>query len=238
MRQSLYLLPGTMCDARLWQPMISALEVLSDIHFDFHFLTIAQKPTINDILDDIKQQLPDEKVVLLGFSLGGYLASAFLLKYPQLIEKLLVIANMPCALPEREMKERARAVAWIKRNGYAGIARKRILALLDKSAHHRNDIVSLIENMDKSLGQEALVHQLLATTKRENIFHQLALLNQKKYFCVGENDPLVSISSLTDFQQLDKNMTLTIFEQAGHMLPLEKPKALAHWLMGNLTNHT
>ena len=90
MRQSLYLLPGTMCDERLWQPMIIALERLGVNDVDFHFLTITQQPTIDDILDDIKQQLPDEKVTLLGFSLGGYLASAFLLKYPQLIKQLLL----------------------------------------------------------------------------------------------------------------------------------------------------
>ena len=234
MRQSLYLLPGTMCDERLWQPMIIALERLGVNDVDFHFLTITQQPTIDDILDDIKQQLPDEKVTLLGFSLGGYLASAFLLKYPQLIKQLLVIANMPCALPAKEIKERSRAVAWIKRNGYAGIAQKRILALLDKSAHHRTDIVSLIDEMDKSLGQEVLVHQLLATTRREDIFHKLARLNHNKYFCVGENDPLVSTSSLADFQQCDKNMSLSIFDNAGHMLPLEKPEQLAKWLIAIL----
>ncbi|MDO6446543.1 alpha/beta hydrolase [Colwellia sp. 1_MG-2023] len=237
MRQSIYLLPGTMCDTRLWQPMIASLKKLEVNEIDFHFLTIAPKPTIDGIVDDIKQQLPNEKVTLMGFSLGGYLASALTLKYPQMVKRLLVIANMPCALPANEIKERSRAVAWIKRNGYAGIAQKRILALLDKSAHHRNDIVSLIDKMDKSLGQDVLVHQLLATTKREDIFPKLALLDQKKHFCVGENDPLVSITSLADFQQQDKNMTLAIFKHAGHMLPLEKPDEVANWLTNILVNH-
>jgi 2-succinyl-6-hydroxy-2,4-cyclohexadiene-1-carboxylate synthase len=229
-RQSLYLIPGTMCDHRLWDSFISALELVRPNYFDFHFVTIAQKNTIDDIVDDIRQQLPRQKIHLLGFSLGGYLASAFALKFPELIDSLYVVSNMPCALPDKEIKERSRAVAWIKRNGYSGISQKRILALLDKSAHQRKEVVSLIKEMDESLGQDVLVHQLLTTTKREDIFIELEKLTLNKYFCVGRNDHLVSVEALTKLQLLDKHMKLSIIENAGHMLPLEKTDALAQWL--------
>lgn len=229
-RQSLYLLPGTMCDTRLWQPLRSALELIRPDYFDFHYLTIANKATIHDIVEDIKLQLPNEGVNLLGFSLGGYLASAFTLKYPEAIENLIVVSNMPCALPSIEIKERSRAVAWIKRNGYSGIPSKRIFALLDKSAHERQDIISLMKKMDESLGQEVLVHQLLATTKREDIFLALGKLPLQKHFCVGKNDHLVSVEALHNLQSLDKSMKLMILENTGHMLPLERPEALAQWL--------
>lgn len=229
-RQSLYLLPGTMCDNRLWSSLISSLTLLRPNYFDFHFLTISQKSTIDDIVDDIKLQLPCDKVNLLGFSLGGYLASAFALRYSSSIDSLFVVSNMPCALPDKEIKERSRAVSWINRNGYSGIPGKRILALLDNSAHDRKDIVSLIKEMDEYLGQEVLVHQLLTTTKREDIFKQLSQLPLNKYFCVGQSDHLVSVDALKTLQLSDKYMELSIIENSGHMLPLEKPTELAQWL--------
>ena len=229
-RQSLYLLPGTMCDNRLWDSFIAALELLRPNYFDLHFITISQKATIDEIIDDIKQQLPHEKVNLLGFSLGGYLASAFTLKYPEVIANLFVVSNMPCALPDKEIKERSRAVSWIKRNGYSGISKKRILTLLDESAQKRQDIILLIKDMDESLGTEVLTHQLLTTTKREDIFRELGLLPLNKHFCVGKNDHLVSVEALINMQLLDKNMKLSVIENSGHMLPLEKPNELAQWL--------
>lgn len=219
-----------MCDRRLWHSFIAALDLLRPNYFDYHFINIAQKPTIDKILEDIKQQLPSEKVNLLGFSLGGYLASAFALKYSKTIDNLFVVSNMPCALPDKEIKERSRAVAWIKRNGYSGIPQKRILALLDKSTHKNKEIIALIKDMDNSLGAEVLLHQLLATTKRKDIFKQLSQLPLKKYFCVGQNDHLVSVDALTDLQLIDKKMELSIIENTGHMLPLEKPQELAQWL--------
>lgn len=229
-RNSLYLLPGTMCDRRLWKSFIAELDLMRPDHFDFHFVNIGQKATIDEILEDIKQQLPNNKVHLLGFSLGGYLASAFALKYPESIDKLFVVSNMPCALPEQEIKERTRAVAWIKRNGYSGIPQKRILALLDKSAHQNPNIIDLIKDMDNTLGEEVLLHQLLVTTKREDIFKPLSQLPLSKYFCVGQNDHLASVEALTNLQTIDINMKLSIIENTGHMLPLEKSKELAQWL--------
>lgn len=227
----LYLLPGTMCDHRLWSAMSIEIEKLCPNHFEFHFLSIGTQTTIDGILQDIKQQLPNERITLLGFSLGGYLASAFSVKYPDLVEQLFVISNMPSALPEKEIKERSRTVAWIKEHGYKGIPQKRVLALLDKSAHENEKIIRLIKDMDNLLGQNTLMHQLMTTTKRENLFAKLSLLPFNKYFCVGQNDNLVSVNSLRELNELDKYMQLSIFENTGHMVPLEQPKQMAEWVI-------
>jgi 2-succinyl-6-hydroxy-2,4-cyclohexadiene-1-carboxylate synthase len=230
MKKNLYFLPGTMCDHRLWLAMINELEYLRPNEFQCHFLTISEQISIDAIIDAIKKQLPNEKVILVGFSLGGYLASAFTVKYPSQIKKLMVISNMPCALPEQEIKERSRTVAWIKQNGYRGIPLKRILALLDVTAQTNNDIISLIKEMDDALGEKTLLHQLLTTTKRQNLFMQLSQLPISKYFCVGRNDKLVPVSALDEFSVMDERMKIDVFDNAGHMLPLEKPKELANWL--------
>ncbi|MEW6989949.1 alpha/beta fold hydrolase [Colwelliaceae bacterium 6441] len=216
--------------------MINELETLAPHHFKCHFLTIAKKNTIDEILQDIKSQLPDEKVNLLGFSLGGYLASAFTVKYPFAVEQLFVVSNMPCILPDKEIKERTRTVAWINKNGYLGIPKKRIIALLDESAQTNSEIIALIKQMDDSLGQDTLIHQLLVTTKRENLFLQLSQLPLDKYFCVGDNDQLVSLDKLVEFDKQDHRMSLSIFNNTGHMLPLEKPEKLAFWLNSIVNN--
>lgn len=223
MTKHLYFLPGTMCDERLWVPMLQAFEARHKGAYQYHFLTIPSEQTIDEIIEKLNQQLPNEPFTLIGFSLGGYLASAFTVKYPEKIEKLIVLSNMPCALPEKEIKERSRTVAWVKKHGYKGIPTRRILPLLDKSCHSNDDIIETIKVMDATLGGDTLVHQLRATTMRENLFIALANLPVEQYYCVGRNDSLVSIQALENFTERGKKCSLLITESAGHMLPLEKP---------------
>ncbi len=234
MAKAIYLLPGTMCDSRLWQSFANELEVLSNVSYRFHYLTIANLATIDEIVDDIYHQLPKEKLTLVGFSLGGYLASAFAVKYPELIERLIIVSNLPRELPQAEIDERTRTVNWIKRHGYRGIPRKRILPLLDVSAQQNKAIIELIIDMDKMLGQSVLTHQLLATTKRQNLVDSLIALPLNKYFIVGENDNLVDVSFLRKMATVDQRMQLRVLENTGHMLPLEQPTLLAqafvNWL--------
>lgn len=215
-----------MCDTRLWQPMLS----LEEARFKPHFLTIHAGNSIDEIVQHIAIQLPNEPVKLLGFSLGGYLATAFAVRYPERVAELFVVANLPCALPADEVKERSRTVNWIKKHGYRGIPKKRILKLLASNAYDNSAVIELIIEMDKSLGGDVLMAQLRATTQRINLSKQLRSLPINKHFCVGREDTLVNLDDLRQLTLQDKNMHLTVFEQTGHMLPLEQPKAFSRWL--------
>lgn len=230
MSKPIFFLPGTMCDHRLWSDMAEEFNRLGRSSARFHYLAVAPLPTIDEILLEIKSHLPSMPVTVVGFSLGGYLANALAVKYPELIEKLIIIGNMPNVLPEAEIKSRKRTINWIQQNGYQGIPHKRVLAFLDASAHNNEKVINTIKAMDADLGGDTLVHQIMVTTKRENLSGKLITLPFKKYFCVGKNDHLVAFDALTNMVASDPNMTLTTFENTGHMLPLEQPKALAVWL--------
>ncbi len=230
MNKPIFFLPGTMCDHRLWADMAEAFNKLGGNSARFRYLSVAPLPTIDEVLLEIKSHFPSVPVTLVGFSLGGYLANALAVKYPELIEKLVIIGNMPNVLPDSEIKSRKRTVDWIQQNGYQGIPHKRVLAFLDASAHSNEKVIDTIKAMDADLGGDTLVHQIMVTTKRENLSSKLITTPFKKYFCVGQNDHLVAFGALTNMVASDPNMTLTTFENTGHMLPLERPKALADWL--------
>ncbi|GLX77679.1 alpha/beta hydrolase [Thalassotalea insulae] len=232
----IYFLPGTMCDQRLWSNLVEELEGLTANSFHYHFLTLARSQTIDEIVDDVKRQLPQRPIVLVGFSLGGYLASAFAVKYPHNIDKLVVLSNVPSALPQQEIKHRSRTISWIKRHGYNGIPTQRVLDLLAPSAHRNNAVIKLIKAMDAALGKEVLLQQLQATTLRENLAAKLKRLACNKYFAVGDKDTLASAELLKQMANEDVGMQLTVFAGTGHMLPLEQPKQLALWLAECLEN--
>lgn len=225
----IYFISGTMCDERLWTNVWKSLPTLLPESTEFIHLPIPSLNTIDEITDFLSEQLHDNSF-LVGFSLGGYLASNIALKYPRKIEKLLLVSNMSSALPEKEKKERSRTIQWIKSNGYNGIPDKRIQHLLHPSAHANEHIKQTIRAMDKALGKNVLLHQLDVTTQRENLLPELFKLNCPIKFCVGDSDCLVKLSRIE--KQIDEsiteNKTLKILKNTGHMLPLEQPQLLAH----------
>lgn len=227
-KQKIYFIPGTMCDERLWTNVWQALAPLLTNNVELINLAIPSLETISEIAEHLANQL-DENSSLVGFSLGGYFASEIAIKFPQKVSNLLLISNMSSALPEKESKERARTIQFIRANGYKGVPDKRINHLLDPSAHNNEKIKEIIRAMDKTMGVDVLLHQLNVTTRRANLLPQLAELNCPLTFCIGDSDCLVKIDRIKNqlIQTKSTNKTLEIIPNTGHMLPLEQPKTLA-----------
>lgn len=201
-------------------------------HIEFIHLPIPSLNTIDGITQYLSKKISDNSFVV-GFSLGGYLASNIALTFPNKIKKLLLVSNMSSALPEKENKERLRTIQWINANGYSGIPDKRINSLLNPYAHNNQHIKNIIQTMDKALGKAVLLHQLKVTTQRENLLPQLMKLECPIKFCVGDTDCLVKLERIQKqiAQSATKNKTLQVLKNTGHMLPLEQPEILAHTIL-------
>ncbi|AOW76742.1 hypothetical protein A3Q34_07690 [Colwellia sp. PAMC 20917] len=212
-----------MCDQRLWQACITYLpENVELIH-----IAIPVENSIDKIVTALEQKLPVGKINLAGFSLGGYIASAFALKYPNKINKLLLISNMSYLLPPAQLKERIRTIAYVKLHGYSGITSKRITALLHPSKHNNQDIINCIRAMDIELGKDTLIHQLTVTTQRENLLVKLPTLAIPIQFLIGDNDSLVTLTRITTILTQSPLISLITLADTGHMLPLEQPEKCA-----------
>lgn len=226
---SLYFLSGTMCDERLWTEVWKELSLLIPTHIELIHLPIPSLNTIEDITQHLSKNMSEGSYVI-GFSLGGYLASNIALKFTNKVKKLLLVSNMSSALPEKEKKERLRTIQWINTNGYSGIPDKRINRLLSPNAHNNKHIKNVIREMDETLGKNVLLHQLKVTTERENLLSELMDLECPIKFTVGDTDCLVKLERIQKeiAQSTAANKTLQVHENSGHMLPLEQPKSLAN----------
>jgi len=223
MKNKIYCLPGTMCDQRLWQACIKYLPV----NIELVHIAIPPGNSIDEIITTLHEQFPVERINLVGFSLGGYLASAYALKYPEKVSKLLLISNMSYSLPEAELKERSRTIAYLKTHGYSGIPTKRITALLHPDNSKNQNIINCIREMDTTLGKETLIHQLTVTTQRENLLIKLPNLPFAVKFLIGDKDSLVKLSRINAILEKSNFVSLSVLSNTGHMLPLEEPQKCA-----------
>lgn len=99
----LFLLHGLFDCSLSWKPIA---DQLSD-RFDVHLLSLRNhrdakrypSMSFDEMADDIKQYADEngiEKFSLVGHSLGGKTAMNFALRYPQMLEKLVVVDISPC----------------------------------------------------------------------------------------------------------------------------------------------
>ncbi|RCW97045.1 alpha/beta fold hydrolase [Marinomonas foliarum] len=222
----IYCLPGTMCDHRLWGFTQQALGR----SITLHHIAIPMEESLESIVDALAKSLPDKPIDLLGFSMGGYLASRFSVKYPERINRLMVLSNTATALLDSERKQREVALNWVAAQGYRGIPRKKAVAMLGENNKTNDILISLIQDMDKTLGEEVLIQQLKSSLDRPDVLSVLETVHFPLCFALGQHDGLISketIDRMTSVSRFDVRMVA-----CGHMLPLEQPEWLASLITG------
>lgn len=229
-KPKIYLIPGTMCNEKLWGDSVKGL---SD-SYDLEHLAIPLGESIDAIVDSLVGKMVGHDVNLLGFSFGGYLASLIAIKIPNRVQTLIIISNSPCSLSSHETQTRQRSLALINKYGYKGISSKKASSLLDGTLVNQKALNTILE-MDAELGGESLVNQLIAGDERRDLALDLSELCIPITLIHSESDPLVNRNWITGLQFTCSVLTVVSLPGSGHMLPLEQPLEIANCLRIALT---
>ncbi|MBU2892759.1 alpha/beta hydrolase [Colwellia sp. D2M02] len=238
MKNKVYLLPGTMCNELLWSKLLPELTcAVSDL--EFVHLAIPANKNFAQLAQWLANTLPSTPVALMGFSLGGYIASYFNCCFPERVAQLFVIANSPCALNQAELSQREAILSAVKRYGYQGINQQRINQFLgaemsnQKTEKNTTELARLIQQMDRELGEAEFLSQIEHTSLRDDLQSTLAKLSNAITFYYAEQDTMVNTPWLEALVNKANNNNITLIKTQGsaHMLPLTEPKALAQQLL-------
>jgi pimeloyl-ACP methyl ester carboxylesterase len=132
-----------MCDERLWHYTQKALgESIILKH-----VSIPMEETIETIVDALAVILPEHPINLLGFSMGGYLACAFAVKYPERVNGLIVVSNTATSLLDSERQQREIALNSVTKQGYGGIPKKKAIIMLGQANKVREELVECIQSV-------------------------------------------------------------------------------------------
>jgi len=70
--------------------------------------------TLADDLDELRQALGDEQVVVLGHSMGGYVALSYALQHSDHLQRLALVGTWPTAVPAKLVPPMLRAMGWAR----------------------------------------------------------------------------------------------------------------------------
>ena len=240
----IFFIPGTSCDHSLWSklwPLLNNLQGAENKYRLVH-LTIKSSGSMKEIVAalvlDIQQQALNQPFHLVGFSLGGYLASAVSLKFKAQLKSLIVLANTPKSLPVAELEQRKKISSAIKRKGYKGLNRSRVLDFIDRRESENDELIYSIQRMASAFTQEEVLHHLVTLSDREDLCDLLLESQRPICFCFGESDALVDGARMREMQRHSQHIEVLVVASSGHFLPLEQPQDLAVNILNWLENQS
>jgi len=228
-KKKVYLIPGTMCNEQLWSYIVPSLVASMGKNYEFVHVKIPKDKCFIDISKYLADLFKDERAIIIGFSLGGYIAAHFSATFPERVDKIFSIANSPCALYPLEEKQRQAIVKFVNRYGYQGMSKVRAKQLLDSeniTAHQLAHFIDTMLIMDASLGESEFTSQMNFTSQRTDLFELLIETKVKSVFYYSERDLLVNAEWLNKLQSINTQCTMICTSGASHMLPFEKPEEL------------
>ena len=215
------LIPGNMCDARLWTGDLRAAlpgAVDADTTRDDSVAAMAARAL----------EAASGPLLPVGFSMGAIVAVEMWVQAPQRIAGLVLTGyNATADLPERAA-HRPVQQAEVRSGGlervlveelkpnYLAAAWRGDLALLD-----------LLRDMGLTLGAEVFVAQSEALRTRADRVDALGSITVPVLYGCGTEDALCPPDWHRRWTMLTPDAAFTEFAGAGHMLPLEAPGALA-----------
>jgi len=225
----LVLLPGMMCDARLFSHQINALSGVREV---MHH-PIGGHETVHAIAADMLSQAP-ERFALAGVSMGGIVAMEILRQAPDRVAALALMDTNPKAEVPEIAARRDPQMAKVQAGDLMAVMRDEMKPNYLTDGPNRAAILDLCMDMARDLGPEVFVRQSRALQSRPDQQDTLRACRVPTLILCGRDDTLCPVHRHDLMHKLIPQSTLHIVENAGHLPTLEQPDettaALTRWL--------
>ncbi len=229
------LLHGFCEDSRMWAEWLPLLPryyryVCIDLpgFGDSQLLPAISIASMADAVAAVLQDLGIAKCVLLGHSMGGYVACAFAQKYGDRLEGLCMFHSHPFADSEEKKAARLKSVDFINTNGHILFVRHLIPKLFsyDYSKGYQAEVNRLIFHASK-YDPQAIIAALHAMRERPDYSEVLKNIQCPVQFFIGKLDQAVPLELSLAQTHLPDRADIQIYPEVGHMGMFKSPRKTA-----------
>ena len=180
------------------------------------------EPSLELMADDVAQQLPGEAVVI-GFSMGGYVALALAEKHPELVAGLALINSQAAADTEEARQGRRAMIEKVRKEGTRAATDAAIPKLF---ANPREELSRYALKGAERAGVAGITWALEAMARRPDRTQVLRQLGKPILILHSAEDKFIPVARARELATLLKAKYVEI-EGAGHCTPLEGPDKVA-----------
>lgn len=223
-------LPGLLCDATLWRPVIDGLNdmvapMVADLTLDNSVKAMAARTLA----------AAPERFNLVGLSMGGYVAFEIIRQAPERVERIALMATSALADSPEATANRRAGMKMIGEGKFIGVAG----SLLPKLIHPdrvNGPVGTTVQEMAERVGQAAYLRQQEAIMNRPDSRATLHTITCPTVMIVGEDDVTTPVEQAQIIHQGIKGSRLYELNECGHLPPLEQPEAVIAILKDWMTN--
>lgn len=183
--------------------------------------------TIEALADDVHALLSAIgalPAVIVGFSMGGYVAFAFAKKHPADLRALVLVDTRAEADTAEGKAGRDKAVELVRQGGSKAIADQMLPKLLVPEDQRRGPkVTNIVRGMIESCPPLTIEHALIAMRDREDYTAMLPSIGVPTLIIVGEKDALTPPSMSRAMHEAIPRSQLAVIPDAGHLSPMENP---------------
>jgi pimeloyl-ACP methyl ester carboxylesterase len=192
--------------------------------------------SISSMADAMAALLKSEKIseaVIIGHSMGGYIALALAEKYPDMIHALGLFHSTAFADSEEKKNSRRKNIKFIQSHGSADFIKQSLPALFSEGfkSRHEKAVTDLID-MYKKFNPKALVAYYEAMIDRPDRTEVLKTIQKPVLLIIGKHDTAIAFDDSLKLCHLPSLSYIHILENSGHMGMLEEP-ALSYEIVDN-----
>ena len=226
------LLHGFAEDGTIWDELLQAGRpgcrlLIPDLPGSGRSTLLPGEPSIDALAAEIKALIDHQGIpscVLIGHSMGGYVALAFAEKYPEAVEAFGFFHSTAYADSEEKKAARRKGIEFIRQHGAAPFIRQSIPNLFAVGTREsRPQLVEELIRRYSGFSPEALTWYYEAMILRPDRVSVLRQFAGAALFIMGELDTLIPYEQSLKQCHESPIAVIHTLERSGHMGMLEEP---------------
>jgi 3-oxoadipate enol-lactonase len=185
--------------------------------------------TVDTYADDLRgllDHLSIDNAVICGFSMGGYVAFAFMRNYGDRVRGLILADTRPQADSPEGKAARFQSALTAQQRGAGAIAEAMIARLVSqKSLDERPELVQQLRSIMESMPVQGIAGDLMAMAERPDCVEMLPSIAVPTLIVVGEMDALTPAADSQLMAERIPGARLEVIRGAAHVANMEEPEA-------------
>lgn len=218
MASDLLLLPGLICDERLWRDVIAGLDarsIVADLTQDDSIGAMAQRALA----------VAPARFALAGLSMGGYVAFEIMRQAPERVTHLALLDTSARADDDARKETRRKGIEMVGQGKFIGVSRG-LLGSLVAPQHMGTPVAGDVQAMSERVGQAAYMRQQVAIMNRVDSRPTLGDIQVPTLVGVGESDKLTPPELAEEMAAGIAGSELVRFPDSAHLPTMENPSAV------------
>ncbi|MDP9426501.1 MAG: alpha/beta hydrolase [Actinomycetota bacterium] len=227
---ALVLVPGLLCDERLWRHQTEGLQ---DLAGPILVPGVTGQDSVQEMARSVLEAAP-EQFALAGLSMGGYVALEIVRQAPARVEALALLDTSARPDTPEQTKTRLALIEVARDGGFDEVWRTLLPKIVHPERVEDPGIVTAVGEMARSVGPEGFERQERAIIGRPDSRGDLRGIACPTLVLCGRDDPLTPLPLHEELADGIPGARLHIVDRCGHLSALERPeeitRAMREWL--------